>query len=760
MGLDAFPGIPFSRIDQGNCTARAVCPACATDAVDIVEWISRDREVDDDLRFRNVDSAARHVRADQAANRSAAVCLHGVHAGMLCFVAVQSAHSPGKEVLELARDSLCLLLFPYKHQHPVFRLEGRSHVADVAEFCREIREERNLLDDIRCSSGLRSSFYAHRPKQKLIRKSLHTGWKSCTEQDVLTLSGKNLLKLPELRHEPHVHHPVRFIEHDRCDFLHEEGFLAVEFPKPPGSGDDQVLSLRQGRGLDLRPDSSVQRADAQVGKCCKTYGLVVKLHHQFLRRGKHGSPGNVSLGMAQLLQNGQQECSGFPRARGGNSDEVRPGKKRRNGEHLDGSGFRKTCLSYRLASVRAETERGKIHVPKVGGLNCARIHACMPTDLLAHMRPLQDAEVPAAAEFLRNEVDWHTELDGMLGTAAVSELVTALEQVTSVEEFQARISQPLIHVLLLHTAGEVHFEYPEEFNAEGALFISNHRDIVLDPSLVNIALLQRGFTTTEIGIGSNLLRLPWVEKLVRLNKSFIVQRGGTPREQLKRSAEVAAYVREAVLERSASVWLAQREGRAKDGDDRTSPALIRMLLDGGGQDAWNALRVHPVCLTYEWDPCDAMKVREMLMRSASSGNYAKVAGEDERSMRLGLLGPKGDICVRILPQVSWVEGPGRPANLLAAEIDRRIHAGYVPFPSHEWAATRAAGEAWRGPEAVRWACESRLESVVAYVQEDTDFSEETIVAAWCAMTAQPWVNARAAKASAMPPATAAFRDSA
>jgi len=282
---------------------------------------------------------------------------------------------------------------------------------------------------------------------------------------------------------------------------------------------------------------------------------------------------------------------------------------------------------------------------------------------------------------------------------------------------------------------------------------------VLDPALVNLALVQRGFSTTEIGIGSNLLRLPWVERLVRLNKSFIVQRGGSPREQLQRSAEVAAYVREAVLQRASSVWLAQREGRAKDGDDRTSPALVRMLLDGGGQAAWDALRVHPVCLTYEWDPCDAMKVREILLRAAHDGAYEKAPGEDERSMRLGLLGPKGGIHVRILPPVRWVEGPGRAANALASEIDRHIHAGYAPFPSHQWAAAQTAGTPFDGPDAVKIACEQRLKSVVEFVQHDTPFSRHEIEAMWCAMTAQPLLNARAAAARTMPPATAAFNDS-
>jgi hypothetical protein len=279
--------------------------------------------------------------------------------------------------------------------------------------------------------------------------------------------------------------------------------------------------------------------------------------------------------------------------------------------------------------------------------------------------------------------------------------------------------------------------------------MSNHRDIVLDPALINLALAERGAPTTEIGIGSNLLGLSWVRDVVRLNKSFVVPRGGGPREQLKASADVAAYVRKVVLEEQRSVWLAQREGRAKDGNDLTSPALIRMLLDGGGRETWESLRVHAVSLSYEWDPCDAMKVRELLIRQ-KDGAYSKADGEDERSMRQGLLGWKGRIHIAISAPVAWEDGEDRDHVRMAAVMDRHIHSGLRPFENAEYAAHMCKhdgvqADVIENPDHQR-ACEERLRQVIAEVQSDVAFDAEAIRNVWCEMMARPWVNARQASA--------------
>jgi hypothetical protein len=367
------------------------------------------------------------------------------------------------------------------------------------------------------------------------------------------------------------------------------------------------------------------------------------------------------------------------------------------------------------------------------------------------IRPYINEEVPAAVKQLLASGDWSPILTPLLGAEATAALLGHMASIESIERFQSLVSQPLIEAIIAKTTAGVSFEMPRCFDPVGALFISNHRDIVLDPSLINVALAQSGAPTTEIGIGSNLLRLPWVECLVKLNRSFIVRRGGTPREQLMNSAQVAAYVRRVVLENRRSVWLAQREGRAKDGDDRTSPALVRMLLDGGGKEAWEALRVHPVSLSYEWDPCDAMKVRELLLREAQGGQYEKAPGEDEQSMKLGLFGPKGRVVVHFGEPIPYVEGPGRPAANLATALDEALFRGFRIWPNQIWAARQVAppeGWDWRdnhgalSPEEVS-ACEARLESVVQWVESSTSFSAREIRERWCRMVAQPLWNAEA-----------------
>ena len=376
-------------------------------------------------------------------------------------------------------------------------------------------------------------------------------------------------------------------------------------------------------------------------------------------------------------------------------------------------------------------------------------------DSFAHMRPYLDHEVPDAIACLVGALDWESQLGPFIGNERAAELIQGIQDLQSVEAFQENLSRVFIDLLLQRTAEDVTVDFAAGFEGHGALFISNHRDIVLDPSLINMALLSRGESTTQIGIGSNLLQTEWVEKLVRLNKSFIVRRGGTPREQLMASAEVAAYVRHVITEQDASVWLAQREGRAKDGDDRTSPALIRMLLNGEDAESWNRLKVQPVSLSYEWDPCDGMKVRELLIREANDGEYVKASGEDERSMKQGLFGWKGRIHVSFCNPIDWEEPPEgvRPAAHLAARVDQVLHESMRTWPCQHWAAaewmrlTGKPGANWPvdwSPEGVdvevTQACEKRIRTIAGSLT-DLQVSDEAVRLKWCEITMNPLVNA-------------------
>ena len=377
----------------------------------------------------------------------------------------------------------------------------------------------------------------------------------------------------------------------------------------------------------------------------------------------------------------------------------------------------------------------------------------MEGDAFAHMRPFRDDEVPAAIALLKQSVDWQEVLSPFMGDELAAALLDQMDRIQTVDSFQEEISKPVVEAILGNSAAAVSYSLPEDFDPVGALFISNHRDIVLDPSLINLALVQVGAGTTEIGIGSNLLGLPWVKALVRLNRSFIVTRGGTAREQLANSAEVAAYVRHVVLKHRRSVWLAQREGRAKDGDDRTSPALIRMLLDGGGKSSWEDLRVHPVALSYEWDPCDGMKVRELLMRESNSGHYMKSPGEDERSMKMGLFGWKGRVHVGVCRPSRWLDEGGRPHQVLAEAIDLHIMTAMKLWPNQLWAAEQVKPGVtqglWESSNRVCAECEDRIAQVIRYVQLDQSFSAAAIRTKWCEITSQPVFNLLEAKAGQM-----------
>lgn len=233
------------------------------------------------------------------------------------------------------------------------------------------------------------------------------------------------------------------------------------------------------------------------------------------------------------------------------------------------------------------------------------------------------------------------------------------------------------------------------------LYMSNHRDIAMDPAFINYALHGAGYETVRIAIGDNLLTKPWVSDLMRLNKSFIVKRSVSgPRELLAASRNLAKYIQHSLLEENAPIWIAQREGRAKDGLDRTEPAVIKMLgmsRDKGAQSFGEhiaSLGIVPVAISYELDPCDGLKANE-LHQLASTGTYQKGEQEDVASIGKGIAGDKGRVHVSF----------GRPlgsdfetAAEVAAEIDRQVIALYCLHPTNLWAYDMLYGEHAPKPE--------------------------------------------------------------
>lgn len=222
-------------------------------------------------------------------------------------------------------------------------------------------------------------------------------------------------------------------------------------------------------------------------------------------------------------------------------------------------------------------------------------------------------------------------------------------------------------------------------------FVSNHRDIVIDPAFLGKGLIDNGFKTTcEIAIGDNLLSLPWVKDLVRVVKSFIVKRGLSPRETLAASKVMSDYMYFVMEQKHDNIWIAQREGRAKDSDDRTQPAILKMMAMGGGKgsvvEKLKRLHIVPMAISYELDPCDFLKAQEFQLKRDIAG-WKKSAQDDVVSMQTGITGNKGRVHYHCAPCIDgWLDtlDPEMPKtevfDVIAAHIDHEIHRNYRLYP--------------------------------------------------------------------------------
>ena len=223
-------------------------------------------------------------------------------------------------------------------------------------------------------------------------------------------------------------------------------------------------------------------------------------------------------------------------------------------------------------------------------------------------------------------------------------------------------------------------------------FISNHRDIVLDSALLDKLLIDAGFNTTcEIAIGDNLLKLPWVKDLVRVNKSFIVERALSMREMLMASKRLSEYMHFVIAEKNDNVWIAQREGRAKDSNDRTQEAILKMMVMGGEGsiiDRLKQLHLVPLAISYQYDPCDYLKAAELQARR-DNPSWQKGPMDDVTSMQTGIMGYKGYIhyqcadCIDSYLDTIPADTPKTDLfRLIADHIDRQIFAGYRLYPNN------------------------------------------------------------------------------
>lgn len=273
---------------------------------------------------------------------------------------------------------------------------------------------------------------------------------------------------------------------------------------------------------------------------------------------------------------------------------------------------------------------------------------------------------------------------------AVASLIEELLKIDNKYDFQRKVMFPFLEMLVKTTTSGISLGGIKYFNPSlNYTFITNHRDIVLDASFLNLAFLRKNMPTSEVAIGNNLLIYDWITDLVRLNKSFIVKRNTGLREGLEAAKKLSAYIHYTIMEKHESIWIAQREGRAKDSSDHTQESLIKMLALGGEgefMDRLKEINLMPVAISYEYDPNDYLKAREFLLKKRDPA-FKKSQRDDLFSMETGLLQFKGKVHFQLTPrintkieQIGDFEDRNIAAQHICRLIDQAIHRSYEIFP--------------------------------------------------------------------------------
>ncbi|KAA6344238.1 hypothetical protein EZS27_008131 [termite gut metagenome] len=316
----------------------------------------------------------------------------------------------------------------------------------------------------------------------------------------------------------------------------------------------------------------------------------------------------------------------------------------------------------------------------------------MNTTEFDEIRPYDDDELPQAFDELVTDPGFQKVVETMFPDTLFDALMKKMRGCKTKDEFQKVISYDFVWYFGKFTNGVTLDHSLLSLDGDTAyVYMSNHRDIILDSAFLSVLLMDTGKTTVEIAIGDNLLIYPWIKTLVRINKSFIVQRALTMRQMLEASARMSRYIHYTINEKKQSVWIAQREGRAKDSDDRTQESVIKMLAMGGTGDIADRLaelNIAPLAISYEYDPCDYLKAREYQLKR-DNATYKKTTEEDLLNMKSGLLGYKGRVHFQVAgcmnDELKALDRSLPKAELFAritTLIDRRIHANYRLYPNN------------------------------------------------------------------------------
>lgn len=307
------------------------------------------------------------------------------------------------------------------------------------------------------------------------------------------------------------------------------------------------------------------------------------------------------------------------------------------------------------------------------------------------IRPLNQDEVQSAIEKLLASDEFRSAIRYIKPNLNWDEFAAMMRACKTKEQFKSTLGYEAVMTVAQKTTFSLtvsgRSRLPE--GKPACTFISNHRDIVLDASFLNLILFDVGYGLTQVAIGDNLLIRPWIETFVRLNNSFIVKRGVSVRQMLEVSYTLSAYIHHTIKETKESIWIAQREGRAKDSNDRTQPSVLKMLNMAGDKDILSnlaSLNIVPVSISYEYDPCDYLKAKEFQLKR-DNPDYHKTQQDDLLNMETGILGNKGRVHFtignRINDRLAELD-PNKDKNELFAEvasiIDKEIYRHYRFYP--------------------------------------------------------------------------------
>ena len=302
------------------------------------------------------------------------------------------------------------------------------------------------------------------------------------------------------------------------------------------------------------------------------------------------------------------------------------------------------------------------------------------------IRPYEPEELPEVYERLIADEQFKAVVGKVFPQVPFEALAAKLKQCKTNLDFQIAFCYPFLKDLLSKASKGCDIDISAIDNTRRYTFVSNHRDIVLDSALLDVMLIEADFKTTcEIAIGDNLLAAPWIEDLVRVNKSFIVKRSAGIREMLVNSRTMAEYMHLVINDKHDNIWIAQREGRAKDSDDRTQESIVKMMAMGGEgtvTERLQQLHIVPVAISYEYDPCDWLKAQEFQLKRDVEG-WKKTKADDVLSMQTGIMGYKGHIHYHCAPCIddflaSLPEDTPKADifRIIAEHIDKGIHANY------------------------------------------------------------------------------------